>query len=576
MDEFKYNSLDLKQRAFRLVRLHKGRGRDIECELIYTTFDKVEKISYEAVSYTWGSSSKTFRISVQGKMLSVTLNLYLILRDLRHSNADRYLWIDAICINQEDVHERGHQVEQMKDIYSEADRVLFCVGRPTKLTNILMASLAGFQKETSGNNWDIEDVRWRLAWGVFESRMKKLYPSVHKIHRRAIVYLLNQSWFRRVWILQEVGNAKSALVYCGRAFVSARVFAVSPSLIGVKPDVHCEAVLNLMPGPSRKPSELKRDLYSLLRTFSRAEAQDERDKVYALLGMCQTLETNKTLIPDYAKSVHAVIRDTTPHVCQCDVESLPEELCSTMGRFLDNLGHLYTIALISNIKSTNTMSVLSFFKDRGSNIDITQDVVAAVRNGGVRGVEVLKILLQQLQNQIIAAIGADSLLHWLKGAIYRGLVDAEGNGSGEARRPLELAAEYGYLEAIQLLMSYYAKDPLQLSAPTLQDTESPPLLPDHDVSRQTGEYFEREALLLAIKKGLIEASREAAHMPLAEYKQLCGWTPLPLAARFNRSETAQILLLLNDRRFQGPWMSPCHLQPFPSSDRFISQLIGGY
>jgi Heterokaryon incompatibility protein (HET) len=56
---------------------------------------------------------------------------------LRHFRAhrvrsSRLLWIDAICINQEDVDERNHQVQMMFDIYQQAQVVRAWIGCKTE------------------------------------------------------------------------------------------------------------------------------------------------------------------------------------------------------------------------------------------------------------------------------------------------------------------------------------------------------------------------------------------------------------------------------------------------------------
>ncbi|RYC63492.1 hypothetical protein CHU98_g2692 [Xylaria longipes] len=108
MDTFKYQQLALDGSAFRLVRLFKGfEYEEIECELIHTTLNE-NVVEYDAVSYTWGTSVKPFNIQLQGRNFMVTANLQDLLHDLRQAKSDRYLWIDAISINQGDDLERGH------------------------------------------------------------------------------------------------------------------------------------------------------------------------------------------------------------------------------------------------------------------------------------------------------------------------------------------------------------------------------------------------------------------------------------------------------------------------------------
>ncbi|KAK7191269.1 HET domain-containing protein [Paraphaeosphaeria sporulosa] len=73
------------------------------------------------------------RVSIQlnGKRLNITTNLYIALRYLRQDDADRIMWVDAVCIDQNNLQERGHQVSQMCNIYSCAERVIFWLGENT-------------------------------------------------------------------------------------------------------------------------------------------------------------------------------------------------------------------------------------------------------------------------------------------------------------------------------------------------------------------------------------------------------------------------------------------------------------
>ena len=65
-------------------------------------------------------------ILVEGRRFEVTSNLLSALRSIRKRKAKTLIWIDQICINQEDFEERGHQVSIMKHIYSRARTVVVC------------------------------------------------------------------------------------------------------------------------------------------------------------------------------------------------------------------------------------------------------------------------------------------------------------------------------------------------------------------------------------------------------------------------------------------------------------------
>jgi hypothetical protein len=122
------------------------------------------------------------------------------------------------------------------------------------------------------------------------------------------------------WILQEVANTRSARIMYGTKSVSARIFAVAPTLLGVTPDTHCQAVLDIMPGSSQQYSWWagNRDLCILLLRFKQSEATDPQDVVCALLGISSDKCHTTLLVPDYNKSLKDVIQNTVSfllHLC---------------------------------------------------------------------------------------------------------------------------------------------------------------------------------------------------------------------------------------------------------------------
>jgi hypothetical protein len=82
-------------------------------------------VQYDAPSYTWGSGETTRTILCNDIELPVGENLFRALQELRWSQEqDRYLWVDAICINQSDIKERGEQVQNMLQIYRLSTTVI--------------------------------------------------------------------------------------------------------------------------------------------------------------------------------------------------------------------------------------------------------------------------------------------------------------------------------------------------------------------------------------------------------------------------------------------------------------------
>jgi hypothetical protein len=133
--EFVYERLPDKRRSMRLLNLFSSSPENpqIECKLVVVDIDP-KKLTwgsigkeYEALSWCWGTVQPTSYINIRknGRIYSkkVQPDLLAALKALRHPQEDRYLWIDAICINQADIGERNHQVEMMSTIYGQAKRV---------------------------------------------------------------------------------------------------------------------------------------------------------------------------------------------------------------------------------------------------------------------------------------------------------------------------------------------------------------------------------------------------------------------------------------------------------------------
>jgi hypothetical protein len=127
-NNFVYEPLDLEQSQIRLLKLLPGNGRQrIECASFTASLEE-KGFTYEALSYTWGSKHTTDTILLDGKPFLVTSNLNDALRRLRHPDESRTLWVDAICINQQDNTERSQQVGLMRRIYNQASKVVIWLG----------------------------------------------------------------------------------------------------------------------------------------------------------------------------------------------------------------------------------------------------------------------------------------------------------------------------------------------------------------------------------------------------------------------------------------------------------------
>ncbi|KAK5116259.1 hypothetical protein LTR62_008586 [Meristemomyces frigidus] len=76
---------------------------------------------FDALSYVWGDRSNTVELQIDGKALVVTTSVCEALQHLRSPQELLHIWIDQVCINQDDIEERNAQVQQMHTIYQRAE-----------------------------------------------------------------------------------------------------------------------------------------------------------------------------------------------------------------------------------------------------------------------------------------------------------------------------------------------------------------------------------------------------------------------------------------------------------------------
>lgn len=124
-----YSPLDSSLKQIRPLIIHAGpRAAPLSCSLAPVSLGVESLREYEAVSYCWGDIQDKENITLNGQVFTTTKSGGAALRAIRRQNQDRVVWLDAICINQQDTAERGAQVSIMKQIYEAAKRTLIFLG----------------------------------------------------------------------------------------------------------------------------------------------------------------------------------------------------------------------------------------------------------------------------------------------------------------------------------------------------------------------------------------------------------------------------------------------------------------
>jgi hypothetical protein len=182
---------------------------------------------YKALSYTWDSpifhapgvlQGVSQTIMCNGLEVSVGQNLYDALEQLARSGFQGHIWIDALCINQDDNDERSSQIPLMGDIYAEAVEVIVWLGKDDRFLGDLMWIL---------NQNGLLSRAWQYMQRLdLEATQKLLFP----VNERTTVaqdllakwqgvwkFFECRRWFTRAWIVQEIILARDIIIWCANS-----------------------------------------------------------------------------------------------------------------------------------------------------------------------------------------------------------------------------------------------------------------------------------------------------------------------------------------------------------------------
>lgn len=193
----------------------------------------------------------------------------MALKRARMRHYTQTVWIDAICINQDDISERGHQVGLMPDIYSGAKTVLMYIGEISSCSPVVQ----------------------RVA-------IQRLLNVNLRVPEPYWTEMLSTRYFTRLWILQEVALARKAVLMCGEQSLPWSVVREKARYWDLK---HLPPVFHF----DYKTYSTPEQVFDLLCLAKSCNASDPRDKVFALLGLLPSRRIG-TLEADYSLSVEDI------------------------------------------------------------------------------------------------------------------------------------------------------------------------------------------------------------------------------------------------------------------------------
>ncbi|KIV88176.1 hypothetical protein PV10_09097 [Exophiala mesophila] len=229
-----------------------------------------QRPQYTALSYSWGSARDISRtdVFVNGQAFSVSINLASALSTLRRQG-HQMLWVDAICINQNDPGEKSKEVTRMFSIYRIAAEVVIWLG------------------EGVARDKEVQELQ-KVAGEISEGVSRAEDDAILKMAIAGLRRLLMAPYWSRVWIIQEVAAARRTRVCWGRYRFELHVletmirdYGLSMDEMSASPTL-AQQVLFVR---SAARAQQKPRLMEILQLSHASQTSVVRDKVYGLLGL---------------------------------------------------------------------------------------------------------------------------------------------------------------------------------------------------------------------------------------------------------------------------------------------------
>lgn len=257
----------------------------LQCSLDQQEIDDASN-EYEAISYTWGDQERTDPLMCDETTINITPNLASALLRFRSRTDPRRLWADAICINQDDLDEKGQQISLMASIFRSASLVRVWLGNGDEGESQALADIASLVKRISPTAVQYQDTESE----TFQA-LKKL--------RSPLKEIFSMPWFGRRWIVQELVLNGNVMFHCGMSTIpwSSLHFAfhsLSKSPWADDLDARSRRKIRQFENLWRTwcfadVSTMNCGIYSLLHSFQDLECKEPKDTIYAIASLANDI-----------------------------------------------------------------------------------------------------------------------------------------------------------------------------------------------------------------------------------------------------------------------------------------------
>lgn len=307
-------------RNFRTLYVEPGApGSRIHASLHESRLD--DGVKYLALSYVWGSRQIVAYVLVEDCYSLVTGNLYAALQHLRSEQEPLYIWIDQICINQQDQEERSQQVMLMHEIFINSVQVLIWLGKDTQAYENGILFIVKLLAQTDYLNAQLDDdLVERVVDFTNSEEVNEILPS--------LCALYENPWFYRSWTYQEaVCNPDTAIltrkvgIYAGitlEILISFTQLLMRNDTIRLLIPLSHEsyrATRQLMVLSQHNTSNPGQSLLQLAHSTRDRKATDLRDRLYSLIGIAASND-QQAFTPNYGHSTTRVYAELASGIIQ--------------------------------------------------------------------------------------------------------------------------------------------------------------------------------------------------------------------------------------------------------------------
>jgi hypothetical protein len=297
----------------RLFVLFRGEGNDILRGIIcHMPFSNTG--TYRSLSYVWGpeqpNNNKRLVVTPQG-VLRIRTSLGAALQRLRQSTKELVLWVDSICINQEDEDEKAKQITLLPQIFQRATCTLAVLATDNKSEQTVQTLLQIAAVQAYGSDM----TKWPKEVGFLRAHAPWIangLPAHDSSFWQNVEYFFRRPWFRRAWIVQEAIAARTVTLICGKWMfdwnaIRSAMERVDQAFGATALADAWQPFMMLTEHREWEARAQRRPLLDLLETFRYTKAGLQRDNFFSLLGLAS--DADKPLFePDYRAPFEQIVR----------------------------------------------------------------------------------------------------------------------------------------------------------------------------------------------------------------------------------------------------------------------------